>query len=1177
MRGVLSNLHLHQSSRNAKRSLQTALRLAVIAAAGTCATAAHAQFRASIQGTVTDPKGSVIPGAKLTLTDLQTGNVLSATSNASGTYNFAALAPDHYKLDAKASGFQAKLIDDLTLIPEQANAVNVQLAVGSADTSVTVSGTAVASLDTETADIGGTIDSNQIQHLPSAGRDVFTLVQLAPGVFGDGAQASGGGSQNLPGTAGPGGSGSGIFQTENGPQANANGGQTGTNGIQIDGISTVSAVWGGTSVITPTEDSVGSVKVVSNAYDAENGRFSGADIQITSKTGSNQFHGSAFFRANRPGLNAYQRYNGSGTFDPGTPSARGLLRDNSRANQIGGSVGGPIIKDRLFAFFAYETQRDNSSTTATGWYETSAFDALAPAGSLAATYLGFPGAAVAASSIVNQTCANAGFVENVNCRTIAGQGLNLGSPLKQALGTQDLSWRSTTNPGVGGGLSNVADVALYNTTNPTAQTASQYNGRLDANVTKNDHLAFAIYWVPLSKTTYQGTVRAYNLYHHDQTNDAYSVIWNHIFSPTFLNEARANDAGWRWNEVATNPQEPFGLPQSQIDGLANINGANQLAFFGAPGPSVYNQHTYTYKDVATKIAGNHTIKFGGDVTRLYYLNDPTYSARPSYNFYNIWDFLNDAPHAEAGSFDPTTGTPTTNRQDTREDLYGFFIQDSWKAMPNLTINAGLRYSYFGPLSSKENNLNHVVLGAGPDTYTNLTVARGGNLTGAQKGNFGPQFGFSFSPETFHGKAVIRGGYGLNFNQTEIAISGNAGSNPPNVLGVNFNNSSPASIDPRIRYAVASNPNSLFGYPANPNAIGGFNTNNLPIAGGATITAFQPTPPTIYTQHFSLDTQIDLGHSLVATLGYQGSNTRHLILQNFAYVNAFAYGQAQNPLVQNVDFYGNTGHSNNNSLLLGLKQQMAHGFMFDAEFSYAKTMDNGSTPFYEDPYPYQPTLAYGRSDFNYGKAFKLYGLWQPNLFHGNNLLAKTLGGFSISGIYNIHTGFPYTPTYNVPGGNLYYASSGYNSLRPAAYLGGAQHHSSNAAFENGRPNVNFPLNASLDSGATTSSYFLDPLAPVAAGGTFASGLPSLPGISRNSFTGPGYQDVDGTVTKSFGLPKAPVLGENGSLEIRADAFNFFNQVNLNGSSISTNYLTSNFGQTNSALAGRIVNLQARFSF
>jgi hypothetical protein len=1153
--------------------------LAVIASILLASPAVFAQFRASIQGTVTDPTGAVISGATLTLTDLETNKTLTATSNASGTYNFSALAPDHYRLSSTAAGFTPQVIEDLRLNPEQANAVNVQMTVaGGPVTTVTVSGSSVANLDTETASINGSVDSNQIQHLPSAGRDVFQLVQLAPGVFGDGSQSAGGGSNNLPGTQGPGGSGNGIFATENGPQANANGGQYESNGISIDGISTVSAVWGGTSVITPTEDSVGNVKVVSNGYDAEEGRFSGAQVQITSKTGSNEYHGSLFFRANRPGLNAYQRFNGPTTFNPGTASARGLLRDTERANQEGGSVGGPILHNKIFAFFAYETQRDNSAVSGTGWYDTQAFDALAPTGSIAAKYLGFKGAQVAASSIVNETCTQAGFVEGTNCITVPGQGLNLGSPLKQALGTQDLSWKSTTNPGIGGGLDpTTADVALYNTVNPTSQVASQYNGRLDSDVTKNDHVAFAIYWVPLTTTDYNGTVRAYNLYHHEQTNDAYSIIWNHVFTPSFLNEARANDAGWRWNEILTNPQEPFGLPQSQVDGMANISGGSQLAFFGAPGPSNFDQHTYTYKDVATKIAGNHSIKFGGDVTRLYYLNNPTYSARPGYNFYNIWDFLNDAPHTESGSFDPATGTPTTNRQDTREDLYGFFIQDGWKALPNLTLNAGLRYSYFGPLSSKENNLNRVIFGSGADTYTDLYVRRGGNLTNAQKLNFGPQFGFSYSPPMLHGKGVLRGGFGLNFNQTEIAISGNAGGNPPNVLAVNYSSGSPTAIDPRIVYAVAANSSSLFGFPANPHAVGGFNAQNLPIAGGAFITAFQSTQPTVYTEHFSLDTQFDLGHAIVATAGYQGSLGRHIIVQSFSYVDAFAYGQAQNPLVQNVDFYGNTGNSSNNSLLLGLKHQMAHGFMFDAEFAYAKTMDTGSGPYFENPYPYAPGLAYGRSDFNYGKAFKLYGLWQPVFFHNNSLLSKIADGFSLSGIYNIHTGFPYTPTYNVPGGNLYYAASGYNSLRPAALLPGGGHNTGNSAFEAGKPNINFPLNQSLPGDATSSPYFLNPVAPIAGASGFAAGLPSMPGIGRNSFNGPGYQDVDGTLTKSFGLPSARIIGESAKIEIRADAFNLFNQTNIDGSKIVTNYLQQNFGQSTGGLAGRIVNLQARFSF
>lgn len=1159
---------------------RTAFRLAFFAATAS-ATAAQAQFRASIQGTVTDPTGAAIPGATLTLTDVDTNRTLSATSNPDGIFNFNALAPDHYRITASAPGFKQQVIENYQLTPEQANSVNVKLDIGDTNTTVDVNGSTVAPLDTETANISGTVDSNQIQHLPSAGRDVFSLTQLAPGVFGDGSQAAAGGANNLPGTQGPGGSGSGIFQTENGPQANANGGQYETNSIQIDGISTSSAVWGGTSVITPQEDSVGSLKISSNQYDAENGRFSGALIQVTSKTGTNQFHGSLFFRANRPGLNAYQRYNGAGALAAGTPASRGLLRDTLRENQYGGSLGGPILKDRLFAFFAYETSGNSSEATSTGWYETSAFDALSAAGGpIAQKFLTFPGAGVAASSVISQTCANIGLVENVNCRTVTG-GLNLGSPLTTGVGKQDLTFVSNTNPGVGSGLTNTPTIADYNTVNPTQFVGRQYNGRLDGDVTKKDHLAFAIYWVPQTTTNYSGSVRSYNLYHHAQINDAYSVIYNHVFSPTLLNEARANDAGWRWNEITTNPQEPFGLPSDQVDGnqsngqqIGNIS----LAAFGAPGPSNFNQHSYDYKDVATKIAANHSIKFGGQVTRLYYLNNPTYSARPAYNFYNIWDFLNDAPHTESGSFNSATGTPTTNRQDEREDLYGFFVQDDWKVRSNFTLNVGLRYSYFGPLSSKENNLGVVQFGTGATTFTGMSVRTGGNLTQAQKGNFGPQFGFAFSPDMLKGKVVIRGGYGLNYNQTEIAITGNSGGNPPFVTNIGFNSASPTAIDPRIVYGVPSNTYTLFGYPANPNTIGGYNAANLPTAGGATVTGYQAKQPTIYSQHFSFDTQMDLGHSLIATVGYTGSTTRHLIVQQQLYVTGFALGEAQNALVNNVDYYANTGNANNNALLVGLKHQMSHDFMFDAEFNYSRSMDTGSGPYYEDPYPYAPRLAYGRSDYDFGKAFKLYGLWQPKFSRGNYVTRLVTNGWGVSGIYNVHTGFPFTATQNL-GSNLYYASSGYSTLRPAAYNGSAGQVRSNNAYESGKPNLNFPLIAANG----TDPYFSSSATGIPTTGTNYT-LPQTPGVSRNTFTGPGYMDVDATLTKNFLLPKMRVLGEGAGLEIRADAFNLFNETNLNQGAIVTNIASQNFGQVVSgtngqqaALVGRIVNLQVRFSF
>jgi hypothetical protein len=1127
----------------------------------------HAQYRASLRGTVTDSQGSVVAGAKVTLTNTDTSATLVSTSDDNGIYQFNALPQAPYRLTVERTGFKKKVLAHVEIIPEQPNALDLPLEVGEVQQTVTVTETTQA-LDTETANVSGTVTSNEIQHMPSFGRDVFQLIQLAPGVFGDGAQGSAGGGENIPGTQGPGATGGsqGIFQTENGPQALAAGQQYENNSITIDGISTTSAVWGGTTIITPSEDSVESVKVLTNGYDAENGRFSGAQIQVTSKSGTNDIHGSAFFTAHRPGLDAYQRYNGAGN---------SVLRDNSFFNQMGGSVGGPIWKNKIFGFFAYETVRSpNQTNISNGWYETPAFDAMAPAGSIASKYLSFPGAGVQSIGINPSTCQNIGLQEGVNCRTIPGQGLNLGSPLTSPLGTQDTSWSSASNPGVGGGLSNVADIANYITSNTSTYSKAQYNGRLDANVTANDRIGFAIYWVPQSTTSVNGPARAYNLFHHSQINDAFSAIWNHTFSSNFLNEFRVNAAGWRWNEVSTNPQSPVGLP---LDGIGQIgsldpNAGTGINAFGPSVGSVLNQWTYSFKDVATKIYGRHTVKFGGELTRLFYLNNCVPCSVPSYNFFNIWDFLNDAPQKESGNFNPTTGLPTPFRQDDRADIWGFFVQDDFKLRRNLTINVGLRWSYFGPLSSKEGNMFVATPGAGANYLTGLTVQKG-NSWNAQKDNFGPQIGFAWSPSRFKDKLVVRGGYGLNYNQEELAIAANINANPGLVVNPTFSQSTPnpsscAQPLPNcgIIYAVSSDPHSPNGYPANPNAITSFGANGLPTTGSVNVSIFPSTLPTMRVHHYSADVQYDLGHQFIASLGYQGTLSRNIYFHENPNAAPAALGYTLNPQIGGGDYWGVNGYANYNAMLAELKHQFSRQFMADTQFTWSKCMDTSSGPYYEQPYPYNPALSYGRCDYNVGKAFKLFGSWQPVFFHGSNrLLEKIAGGWTVSGIFNIHSGFPWSPVVNVQGGgSLYCSSCAYTTLFPAAYLGGAGTSTSNDQFKTG---ANYP-----NGGA---AYFSTPTYTAYTSG-YGSALPQT-GVARNSLNGPGYKDVDLTLAKAFGLPKAPVLGENAKIEFRLDAYNVFNNLNFNPTSISNNIANSNFGQATSALAGRVVTFGARFNF
>ena len=258
-------------------------------------------------------------------------------------------------------------------------------------------------------------------------------------------------------------------------------------------------------------------------------------------------------------------------------------------------------------------------------------------------------------------------------------------------------------------------------------------------------------------------------------------------------------------------------------------------------------------------------------------------------------------------------------------------------------------------------------------------------------------------------------------------------------------------------------------------------------------------------------------------------------------------------------------------------------MADAQFTWAKSMDTSSAPYSEQIYPYATSLNYGPSDYNVGKAFKFFGMWQPVFFHGNkSWVEKVAGGWSLSGIFNWHSGFPWNPVVNVIGGSLYCGQCGYSQLLPAAYLGGAGTSTSNDQFKTGS---NYPKGA--------QAYFAAPVPcssegpsnncyTAYSGTSYGNALPPSPGVHRNSLTGPGYRDVDLTLAKSFGLPNMRVLGENAKFEFRIDAYNVFNNLNFNPTSISNNIgdpgsSNPNFGVAQSALGARVVTMSARFNF
>jgi TonB dependent receptor len=585
-----------------------------------------------------------------------------------------------------------------------------------------------------------------------------------------------------------------------------------------------------------------------------------------------------------------------------------------------------------------------------------------------------------------------------------------------------------------------------------------------------------------------------------------------------------------------------------------------LQFLGPPGPGVFAQTTYNFRDTATLVTGNHSIKIGAD---LYWEQDADSNAgaaRPTYSFRNIWSLGNDAPYQEAGNFDPKTGQPSAATKYIRSSIYAGFVQDDYRVLPNLTLNLGLRYEYFQPVREKYGNISNVVLGSGPNPLTGLTLRVGGDLYNASKLNFGPQIGFAWRPNPASQRFVVRGGFGIGYNRMQEAITLQGKANPPLITGFTLTGTN-------VVYALPNNINQFAGYPANPNARQTFNPNtNLPVGGAPiSLTGFPSFVPTPYTYRYSLDTQYDLGGNWTAKLGYQGSSSRRYTRQNNL---NFLYGPS-NPIIQNLYYYTNDTNGNYNALLAEIEHRFAKSFQIDAQYRWSKTIDEGSNDIFIGEYPYGLQYLRGPADFDVRHLFKLYGEFSPRLFKDNSWKEKIFGGWQVTGILSAHTGFPWTPTYSNTGCNVVYPNSSYCNLRPSAYLGGAGTDYSNDTFR--KPNGNFP-NGAL-------AYFTVPTFP-------ASGIPPAPSVGRNVLQGPNFLNVDTTLTKAFGMPSFGIFGEAARFEFRANFFNIFNKTNLSPMTansvdqvISTDGRTSNplFGQPQSALGGRTVEFQARFSF
>jgi hypothetical protein len=1124
---------------------------------------------------VTDKSGAVVAGANVTITENATGVTRHTVTSGSGFYNINALSPGRYTVVVEAQSFGKSETKDVVVVAENVRGLNVTLGAAAAETTVDVSSEA-AGLETESANTDATITSEQVQRIPTYQRNPYDLLRFAPGVFGDASLSANGQANWFPNASGPGGSDQpGIFQNENYIQATANGQRASSNNFMIDGTSVNSLTWGGAAILTPNEDSVQEIAVTSSTYSAEDGRNSGAQVKVVSKSGTNQFHGTGFFRYQEPGLNAYNQWNGANN----TPTER----VNLAGRDFGGSIGGPIIKNKLFFFFSYEGARINQTTYSSQWIETQQFDSM--------VQQMYP------NTLIGQAVKLGGYprvvsvIPQTNCLAAAGQGysgcqvvngmLDVGSPFGTTYGNYAPVFSAGST---GGGLDGIPDMEDAFTAMPSKSNGNQYNIRVDYNMSSKDLLAFSGYYTPRNDNVATGSGRPGEDLTFDPRNRYGAILWNHTFTPTLLNEFRVNGTREFVDQYSTNKNDYWGIPELQIEQIPNNRiqwGPSQ----GTNSPFQASQNQFEFRDNLSWNKGRHSFKMGGDYTINQDNNNYDFGAqRPIFVYHELWNFFNGAPIFEGITANPTNGLPLVNHTYFRQHDWALFFQDDWKVTPRLTLNLGIRYEYFEPLNEKYGHMSNVYLGTGADGLTDASVHTTDSLYPSDRNNFAPRIGFAWQPFA-DGNTVIRGGMGVSYDRTTDTVSGIVRQNPPfeNTYGICCGTEAAGFgtpyvgglIDPNI---VGTNYTSMYNYGASPALAAGYNpTTGFPNAGTVQIYGVPQNFRTPYIYNYSLDIQHELPWKMYMDLGFSGSESRKLTRINnldYFYLNG-------NPNVNPVYFLSSSASGNYNALLASLNRRYSNGLQFMANYRWSKSMDtlsNDGTGFNHNQFwPTNQTWDYGPSDYDATQNLLFTAMWDIPFMKGrHDLLGGMLGGWHIDGTTQYHSGFPWSPLQTndcptIPG----IGGQPCPTLVTAQYMAGASDYSNDTFLHGGL----FP-NALVQVTCGTSTYTINQyFQPSTCNGNSIAQMPTGPPfIHRNSFRGPNYQTIDVALGKTF---RFPMWGsEMAQLDLRANGYNIFNRLNFapyGYDSPSTAINSATFGQPFEALAGRIIDLQIHLTF
>jgi len=1099
---------------------------------------------AQLTGIITDQSGAPVPLALVTATNEQTGIRREAQSNESGNYAIPLLPPGAYTIDVHREGFRSITRSAVELQVAQVARVDFGLEVGSVTQTTEVTGQAPL-LDQSSASLGQVIGSKQILDLPLNGRSTFRLVQLTPGVTG--VPSTNGQFSDIP------------VNTMDDSIISINGGRAKTNPILIDGVPSTTGFANEMTYI-PSVDATQEFKVESSNLPAEFGRLGGGVINVTTRSGTNQLHGSLFEFLRNTALDANEFFN----------KTAGLTVPKFNMNQFGFALGGPVVvpkiyhgKDKTFFFTDYQGTRWVQGSTFLTTVPTSAQRAGNFSQTRTATGALIPIYDPFSTTLVNGTYTRTQFPGNIipaSAINPVGAKLNSYFPLP-----------NTTGNAVTGANNFISDA-------PRRIDQASIDGRVDQNISDREHLfgRFGTLQSTLGQPDYFGTVATPGvgaigkLYLNNYNAVLASTT---VLSPSKVLELRYGLARFYWSRLSRSygfDQTALSLPSSLVQQfpVPVFPAISTSGYSGLSGGALLltGQDTHSLLASVSQVLGRHNVKYGVEV-HLQRLNDFALSnGGGTYAFDNT---LTRGPNANLATANAGNaiaslllGTPTSGsvNNSTGYSLQNFYyagyVQDDFKVTSKFTINWGVRYETESPYTERRNTLNYFDFGA-PSPARNPRFA---NLTGAlvfaspatdryvydwDKNNVSPRFGFSWS--TFR-NTVIRGGGGLFFSP--LTISNSDTGFAPN-SGYSTTTSMVATQNGVTPFNTLSSP-----FPSGLNPIAG---NSL---GGATFIGQAPSvwaanPSTPYVVQWNLDIQQRLPKDLKLDIAYTGSRGVKLTqVRSFDALPAsyLALGNALQTLVPNP-FYGlvstgalstptiqqrqlllpypqftgvtmvndTSGNSIYHALNVKAEQHLRSGFTFLVSFSASKLISDvpSSTTTYDNPInaglatsvqdPYNLRAERSVSELDIPRSLTVNGIYElpfgPGkafLAHSRGLVSTLVGGWQLGSVLSYRSGYPLALSAAITGGGNRPNSTGRS-----------------AVIEGDRSRAQ-KINQWFDTGAFT----------VPASFTYGNVGRLLPDVR-----GPAMTNVD------ISLLKNTRITERINTQLRGEAFNALNTPHL----------------------------------